>query len=84
VGGDEVEDELVGHEGAAVDEVLRLQPERRAGGDGGAEQVAGADVRDAEVRGESGALRALPRPLAAQHDDPWPELHPRPVRRLHE
>ncbi len=45
--------DVVGHELAALHVAPRLEPDRGAVRDGGPEQVAGRDVRDAEPAGES-------------------------------
>jgi hypothetical protein len=74
---DDPEHEVVGHEVASVHVALRLAPCRRAGGDGGAEQVASGDVRDAVPLGEAGGLRPFPRPLLAQQDKPRTTTHAR-------
>ena len=54
--GDQPDDDVVGHEAAGFHDLLRLQAERRAGLDGGAQHVAGGDLRDAEFFGDEAGL----------------------------
>ena len=69
---DDPDDDVVGHELAAVDVALGLVADGRAGGDGGAEQVAGREVLDAVVLGQPRGLRALAGSLLAEQHEAGP------------
>jgi len=62
---DEVDHELVRDEVAALEDRAHLSPELRSVRDGGAQDVAGGDVRDAVRLGDPLRLCSFPRPLRA-------------------
>ena len=72
--------DVVGDELAALHVAARLEPDRRAVADGGAEQVAGRDVRDTEPLGEDAApaspcRRRGPRAARRPSSDPGAPRH---------
>src|SRR5262249_49151950 len=76
--GDDLHDDLVGDEIAPGEDVLDLASERRAGGNGRAQHVAGGELRPAAALGQDPRLGALPRPWRAEKDD----VHRRAPRNL--
>ncbi|MDQ0590905.1 hypothetical protein QFZ47_005014 [Variovorax paradoxus] len=64
----EVDDQVVAHETARFHDGLGLLPERRAGLDGGAQHVAGRNLRNAVLLANEGCLRAFARPGRAQQN----------------
>ena len=65
---DEAEDDVVADERARVHHLLGRQAERRSGLDGGAQHVAGRDLRDAEAAADEGGLRSLAGARGTQQD----------------
>ena len=66
---DEAEDDLVADERARVHHLLRRLAERSAGLDGGAQHVAGRDLRDREALADERCLRALAGARRSQQDE---------------
>ena len=66
--GDDADDDLVGHQGAARHDVLRLAADRRSRLDRRAQHVAGGELNNAVFGDETLRLRALARPRRAEQD----------------
>ena len=73
---DQADDDVVAHQRAGVHHLLGREAERRAGLDGGAQHVAGGDLRDAVALADHGRLRAFARAGRSQQD----ESHERRLR----
>ena len=62
-------DDLVGHESAGVHDRLGFDAQRGAGLHGGAQHVAGGDLRDAIVLGQKGCLGAFAGARRSEQDE---------------
>ena len=65
---DQADDDVVADQAAAVHHLLGRHAQRRAGLDGGAQHVAGGDLRDAVLLADHRGLRALAGAGRAQQD----------------
>ena len=65
---DQADDDVVADQAAGVHHLLGLHAQRRAGLDGGAQHVAGGDLRDAVLLADEGGLRAFAGTGCAQQD----------------
>ncbi len=62
------DDDIIGDEFARLHHLLGLKPDRRPGGDLGAEHIAGRDLGDAVRVLKTAGLRALPGPRGPQQN----------------
>ncbi len=69
------DDYLIWDQVPGVEVLLGLLAELGTGPHGGAKGVPGGDVRHDVVARQANGLRALPRTLLAQDDDPGPRVH---------
>src|SRR5690606_17569572 len=84
---DQADDDLIRNQAAGFHDLLGLQAKGGAGLDGGAQHVAGRDLRNAEALADERRLRSLSGARGAQqnqsHEEFRPEWGPRlsPMRR---
>jgi hypothetical protein len=66
--GDDADHDVVGHQPAAGHDVLRLEPDRRSGGDCGAQHIPRGKLNDAVLLNQPLRLRSLARPRRPEKD----------------